>query len=120
MSVIGEKIKQYRTEKGYTQEQLGRIIGVTTQAVSKWERGSTPDAEIIPHIAQALGVSIDTLYGREEQSYSVQLARKLCGMPHKEAYEYAFEICWAIQVGLLGDASAKIRNGSSQHSSNFA
>ncbi|MBQ1617884.1 MAG: helix-turn-helix transcriptional regulator [Ruminococcus sp.] len=106
MSVIGEKTKQYRTEKGYTQEQLGRIIGVTTQAVSKWERGSTPDAEIIPHIAQALGVSIDTLYGREEQSYSVQLARKLCGMPHKEAYEYAFEICWAIQVGLLGDASA--------------
>ena len=106
MSVIGEKIKQYRTEKGYTQEQLGRIIGVTTQAVSKWERGSTPDAEIIPHIAQALGVSIDTLYGREEQSFSIQLAQKLCNMPHKEAYEYAFEICWAMQVGLLGDASA--------------
>ena len=35
-------------ENGLTQEQVGRMIGVTTQAVSKWERGSTPDAEILP------------------------------------------------------------------------
>ena len=106
MSVIGEKIKKYRSEKGYTQEQLGKLIGVTTQAVSKWERGSTPDAEIIPHIAQVLGISIDTLYGREDQSLCVQLAGKLCNMPRKDAYRYAFEICWSIQVGLLGDMSA--------------
>ena len=53
-------------ENGLTQEQVGRMIGVTTQAVSKWERGSTPDAEILPLIADALGVSVDALYGREE------------------------------------------------------
>lgn len=42
MSVIGEQIKKYRIRKKYTQENLGSMIGVTTQAVSKWERGGTP------------------------------------------------------------------------------
>ena len=37
---------------GYTQEKLGQLIGVTSQAVSKWKRGSVPDAELIPLIAQ--------------------------------------------------------------------
>ena len=38
------KLKKYCTKKGLTQEQLGQLLGVTTQAVSKWERGGTPDA----------------------------------------------------------------------------
>ena len=50
MSVIGQQIKKYRTLRGITQEQLGNTIGVTTQAVSKWERGGTPDAELLPDI----------------------------------------------------------------------
>ena len=65
MSVIGEQIKKYRNQKNFTQEKLGNLIGVTTQAVSKWERGGTPDAEILPRLADALEVSIDALYGRE-------------------------------------------------------
>lgn len=44
MSVIGKQIKKYCTKKGFTQEQFGQLLGVTTQAVSKWERGGTPDA----------------------------------------------------------------------------
>ena len=106
MSVIGQQIKKYRMENGFTQEQVGRKIGVTTQAVSKWERGSTPDAEILPLIADALGVSVDALYGREERSLAVQLAKKLCKMQQEEAYRYAFGICWAIEIGLSGEASA--------------
>ena len=35
MSIIGQQIKKYRIENGFTQEQVGKIIGVTTQAVSK-------------------------------------------------------------------------------------
>ncbi len=107
MDTIGQQIKKYRIERGYTQEKLGGLIGVTTQAVSKWERGSSmPDAELIPHIAQSLGVSIDALYGSEEQNLSVQLAQKLCHMSKNEAYRRAFELCWTIQVGLLGEPSA--------------
>ena len=106
MSIIGQQIKKYRIENGFTQEQVGKIIGVTTQAVSKWERGSTPDAEILPLIADALGVSVDALYGREERSFAVQIAKKLCKMQQDEAYHYAFGICWAIEIGLSGEASA--------------
>lgn len=106
MSIIGQQIKKYRIECGYTQEQLGKLIGVTTQAVSKWERGSTPDAEIIPNIADSLSVSVDALYGREERSFAVQLAKKLCKMPQEDAYRYAFGVCWAIEIGLSGEASA--------------
>lgn len=106
MDIIGQQIKKYRTEKGYTQEKLGQMVGVTTQAISKWERGSTPDAGIIPRIAQSLDISIDTLYGRTEETLAAELAQKLCRLPKDEAYRCAFEICWAIQVGLLGDISA--------------
>ena len=63
--MIGEQIKKYRTQKGLTQEELGNMVGVTTQAVSKWERGGVPDAEIVPLIADALDVSTDILFGRE-------------------------------------------------------
>lgn len=35
------KLKKYCTKKGLTQEQLGQLLGVTMQAVSKWERGGT-------------------------------------------------------------------------------
>ena len=82
MSVIGEQIKKYRVERGITQEQLGQLVGVTTQAVSRWERGGTPDAEILPQLARVLGVNIDTLFGREEQSFAIMLAKR--EPPHRK------------------------------------
>lgn len=105
MSAIGKQIKKYRTAKGITQEQLGQLVGVTTQAVSKWECGGTPDAELLPRLSQVLSVSIDALFGREEQSFIASIARKLCRMPNEEACRYAFDICWAIEVGLTHDMS---------------
>ena len=42
--MIGAQIRKYRNKKGISQEELGRAVGVTTQAVSKWERGGVPDA----------------------------------------------------------------------------
>ena len=104
MSVIGEQIKKYRAEKGITQEQLGQLVGVTTQAVSRWECGGTPDAELLPRLSEVLDVSIDMLFGRKEQSLSLALSRKLIRMSREDAYRYAFEICWAIEVGLLGES----------------
>ena len=103
MSVIGEQIKKYRVQKRYTQEKLGNMIGVTTQAVSKWERGGTPDAEVLPQLADALGVSIDALFGREEQDIQLLLSKKLSKLPDDEAYHSAFNICWSMIIGLVGD-----------------
>ena len=105
MSVIGKQIKKYRVAKGITQEQLGQLVCVTTQAVSKWERGGTPDAELLPRLSQVLSVSIDVLFGREEQSFMTSITRKLSEMPIEEAYRFAFAICWAIEIGLMQDKS---------------
>lgn len=105
MSVIGEQIKKYRIKLGYTQEQLGQMIGVTTQAVSKWERGGLPDTDILPRIAHSLGISIDALFGDDDENEMLNLARKINRMPEKDAYRYAFEICWAIEIGLMRDIS---------------
>ena len=106
MSVIGKQIKKYCTKKGLTQEQLGQLLGVTTQAVSKWERGGTPDASLLPDISQVLGVSIDALFGCEEQRLTASLALQICQMKNENAYRYAFRICRAIEIGFMQDISA--------------
>ncbi len=103
MSVIGDQIRKYRAQKKYTQEKLGSIIGVTTQAVSKWECGGTPDAEVLPMLADVLGVSIDALFGREEQDIRIILSKRLSKMPGDEAFRHAFNYCWSLIVGLTGD-----------------
>ena len=60
---IGEKIKEFRKSKNISQESLAKALGVTFQAVSKWETGTTaPDVSLIPSIASFFGVSIDELF----------------------------------------------------------
>lgn len=61
---MGKRIMQLRKEKGYTQEQLAELCGVSAQAVSKWENDvSCPDISILPQLAELLGVSTDELLG---------------------------------------------------------
>ena len=61
---VGAMIAELRKEKGATQEELASKVGVSSQAVSKWENGGMPDAELLPRIADFFGVSIDRLFGR--------------------------------------------------------
>lgn len=63
---LGEKIKELRKRDGRKQEDLATALGVTNQAVSRWENdGSYPDVEMIPAIANYFGVTIDELFGYE-------------------------------------------------------
>lgn len=63
---IGEKIKSLRKKNAITQETLANALGVSCQAVSRWELSSAyPDIEIIPSIANYFGISIDELFGCE-------------------------------------------------------
>ena len=64
-NLIGSQIIRFRKQAGITQEELGRAAGVSTQAVSRWECGGTPDVALLPAIADRLGVTIDQLFGRE-------------------------------------------------------
>ena len=62
---MGKRISDLRKNKGMTQEQLAQLVGVTPQAVSKWENDlSCPDISILPQLAEALGVTTDELLGR--------------------------------------------------------
>lgn len=63
-------LKALRRAKGMKQEELADLVGVTPQAVSKWEQGGMPDAALLPAIADALSVSIDALFGREKEELS--------------------------------------------------
>ena len=59
---FGEFIYSKRKSLGLTQDDLGRKLGVTNKAVSKWETGETlPDIQILPMLASALDVTIDEL-----------------------------------------------------------
>jgi len=59
---IGRQIAVLRKEKGLTGEKLAEIVGVSPQAVSKWENGKClPESALLPELANALGISIDTL-----------------------------------------------------------
>ena len=61
---IGKNIAKYRKAKGLTQEELGAKLGVTNQAVSKWESEvSMPDVMLLPEIANTLNITLDDLYG---------------------------------------------------------
>ena len=65
---LGEKIRQLRQRDGRTQEALAVEIGVTAQAVSRWEKGICyPDMELLPSIANYFGVSIDELFGYDNE-----------------------------------------------------
>ena len=60
---LGEKIKSLRKQKNISQEIFANYLGVSFQAVSKWENGNTlPDVAMIPAIASFCGVSIDELF----------------------------------------------------------
>jgi len=68
---ITNKLKSLRAARGITQEALAEAMGVSAQAVSKWERGTTmPDISLLPELSVFFGVSLDELFGlTEEKEY---------------------------------------------------
>ena len=69
---LGNKIRELRKRDGRTQDALAEVLGVSAQAVSRWESGgSYPDMEMLPAIANFFHISIDELFGyhddREEK-----------------------------------------------------
>ena len=66
---LGNRIAELRKEAGLTQEQLAGMLGVTYQAVSKWETGNSyPDISLLPRLSEIFHVTLDSLFGKEENS----------------------------------------------------
>ena len=74
MESIGNNIKRIRKQLGLTQEELAMHVGVTPQAVSRWENGTgMPDISLVVPLAKTLRVSTDSLFGINEEKYDSQI-----------------------------------------------
>ena len=96
-NLIGEQITRYRKALNMTQEELGKAVGVSTQAVSRWENGGAPDVALLPAIADQLGVTIDALFGREggeKVDIHDTVARGLAGVPMKDRFDQLCRLNW--------------------------
>ena len=86
---IGQKIKQLRLHRGITQEQLGQSLGLTGQAISKWESNTTmPDIQLLPELSALLGVSIDALFSITDRTHMDRIANMLENARFLPAHEF--------------------------------
>lgn len=75
---LGASIKRLRTEKGFTQEELADYIGISYQAVSKWETNTTtPDITLLPRLAVFFGVTIDDLFSVDDSDHFERIDKML-------------------------------------------
>lgn len=75
---LGSRIKYLRTRKGMTQEELGKIIGVSKVSVSGYENNTRqPDNQALVKIADYFGVTTDYLLGRPEPDDGLRVAAHL-------------------------------------------
>lgn len=90
MIKLSERIKELRLRDGKTQEAVAVELGITAQAVSRWEKGICyPDMEILPSLANYFNVSIDELFGYDnERSKRIdELVEKINNINNQNAGE---------------------------------
>ncbi|MGN0628304.1 MAG: helix-turn-helix domain-containing protein [Oscillospiraceae bacterium] len=67
-STLGKRISENRKSLGFTQEELAEKLGVSAQAVSKWENdASCPDILLLPEISKLFGITVDSLLSGKEE-----------------------------------------------------
>lgn len=121
MTDYGTKIAELRTANKMTQAQLGAMLNVTSQAVSKWENGlSEPDIESIKKMCQIFNISFDEFFGavkpsdapaeaeQPKQEQQVILAYcEVCDKPMSNPKEYRVSIVNGIQHTTCLECAAK-------------
>lgn len=103
---INEQIAYYRKQRGLTQEDVARALGVTNQAVSKWESAQCcPDIALLPELADLFEVSVDKLLGRKPSASLGELCHMLkahfSSLPEHSTFGQVYRI-----AALLHEAAA--------------
>lgn len=131
---LGNKIARCRKNLSITQDALAQQLGVTNQAVSKWESDQCcPDVTLLPKLADIFGITIDELFGREvasSKSFSTPLSwpddnilrvavyvghKMVCGGKGETGYEYSYDrnvdgVLSCISVS-CGDVRGNVNSG---------
>ena len=103
--LIGRNIAELRKTKGVKQEELAKFVGVSAQAVSKWENGGVPDTELLPRIAAFFQVSIDELFGVQAgvaANIQEAILEDITQTKGEDRIARAFELCWMIEQSMYG------------------
>ncbi|MBE6946010.1 MAG: helix-turn-helix transcriptional regulator [Ruminococcaceae bacterium] len=96
---ICKTIVKYRKAAGMSQQKLGALVGVSPQAISRWENGGMPDVASMPKLAQALGCSLDDLYGVTTSvptNLLEQITQELRHLPGEERLKKGIDIAWHV------------------------
>lgn len=115
---LSENIKKYRLEKNLTQGQLAAKLGVSVQAVSKWETSETyPDGALLVPLANELGLSLDELFCNESVSMS-DISRRIItlirGTEPCGRFRAVRDLCWQAERGLF-DCRTETDKGYNPH-----
>jgi len=85
---LGNRIREFRKNKGITQEQLASALNMSPQAVSKWEMGAGyPDIAMLPVIAAYFGVSLDTLFDYDPEEIEEKIKKIIISVNRKQSFE---------------------------------
>lgn len=103
---INEQIAFLRKQKGLTQEDLANALGVTNQAVSKWESAQCcPDIQLLPAIAKLFEVSVDELLGytpiSTSENITLALRKKINSLSKGDDFDFAFRMAAALHTIIL-------------------
>ncbi|MGL4391078.1 MAG: helix-turn-helix domain-containing protein, partial [Carnobacterium maltaromaticum] len=80
MLEIGKKIKELRLSKKLTQKDLAKILNVTPQAISKWERNeSNPDIQMLVTLSKYFNISVDDILGNKNENFFGSFLSKIKG-----------------------------------------
>lgn len=105
ITIVGKNIAKLRKGKGVKQDELANFVGVTAQAVSKWENGGVPDTVLLPKIAEFFEVSIDELFGKQNyRPVDIQdaILSDITKTSVEDRIARVFELCWMIEQSMYG------------------
>lgn len=107
MTVFSKRFCKRRKELNLTQQEIAEKLNVGYRTVSHWENGAYPDGELLPKIANVLGVSLDYLFGRNSHEDSIEQEvlthfQKEIDVDSEDFSKLLlpkiFDILWAIQI----------------------
>ena len=103
---IGNRIKELRIKNKVTQEELAKALQISTQAVSKWENGGSPDLELVPSIATYFNVTTDYLFDMKENNiFDIEknLAKYIQSFELKNRMNVLYDLVFKMSIATHGD-----------------